>query len=183
MEEIFEFYQKYIELQNVLRKGWLMRKVKVERKENDSDHTLQTILLAHLIIKKYQLQDLNLLRIMEMLLIHEIGEIVIGDIAMVEADYEERKKSEEKAVQNTLRCLGGELSKYYFELWKEFEYGMSREAKFAYFIDKMDAVVKAKIYDGLNNSQDLFNEFSTHAISTLESKDNEFLPLLRELQH
>lgn len=79
--------------------------------------------------------------------------------------------------------MGGELSKYYFELWKEFEYGMSREAKFAYFIDKMDAVVKAKIYDSLNNSQDLFDEFSTHAISTLESKDNEFLPLLRELQH
>lgn len=64
-----------------------MRKVNVDRKENDSDHTLQTNLLAHLIIKKYQLQDLNLLRIMEMLLIHEIGEIAIGDISMIEDDY------------------------------------------------------------------------------------------------
>lgn len=181
MEEIFEFYQKYIELQNVLRKGWLIRKVKVDRKENDSDHTLQTILLTHLIIKKYQLQDLNLLRIMEMLLIHEIGEIVIGDIAMIEDDYEKRKEAEEKAVQDTLSCLGEELSKYYFELWQEFEHQTSREAKFAFFIDKMDAVVKAKIYDNLNNSNDLFAEFSTHAIGVLESKDNEFLPLLREL--
>lgn len=173
MEEIFEFYLKYIELQNVLRKGWLMRKVKVDRKENDSDHTLQTILLAHLIIKKYQLQDLNLLRIVEMLLIHEIGEIVMGDIAMI--------KAEEKAVQDTLSCLGEELSKYYFELWLEFEQQTSREAKFAFFIDKMDAVVKAKTYDNLNNSNNLFDEFSTHAIGVLESKDNEFLPLLREL--
>ena len=115
-----------------------------------------------------------------MLLIHEIGEIVIGDIAMIESDYTERKKAEQKAVFDTLKCLRG-LSKYYFDLWLEFEYGTSREAKFAYFIDKMDAVVKAKIYDGLTGTNDLFNEFYPHAIEALERQDNEFIKLLREL--
>jgi len=33
-----------------------MCKVNVGQKENDSDHSLQTILLAHLIIKKYELK-------------------------------------------------------------------------------------------------------------------------------
>ncbi len=149
MEEIFEFYNKYIGLQKVIRKGWLIRNIPIDPKEQDSDHTLQTILLAHLIIKKYNLENINLLRVMEMLLIHEIGEIAIGDIAMIESDYEERKKSEEKAVKDALACLGENLSQYYFDLWCEFEYQTTREAKFAYFIDKMDAVAKAKVYDNL----------------------------------
>lgn len=63
----------------------------------------------------------------------------------------------------------------------EFEHQMSREAKFAYFIDKMDAVIKAKVYDILSNTDVLFNEFYTHAVGLLESQDNEYTSLLNEL--
>lgn len=58
---------------------------------------------------------------------------------------------------------------------------MSREAKFANFIDKMDAVIKAKVYDILSNTDVLFNEFYTHAVGLLESQDNEYTSLLNEL--
>lgn len=159
-----------------------MRKVPIEPREQDSDHTLQTILLAHLIIKKYELENINTLRVMEMLMIHEIGEIVIGDISMVESGYEERKKGEEQAVKEVLLCLGEDLASYYFELWKEFEYQTSREAKFAYFIDKMDAVMRAKVLDGLLGSNALFAEFYPHALSTLERQDNEFVGILKQLR-
>lgn len=43
--------------------------------------------------------------------------------------------------------------------------------------------VKAKVYDSLSNSDVLFNNFYPHALSTLENSNNEFLPLLRELQN
>ena len=130
MEQILAFYKEYIKLEEVLRAGWLMRNVGVERKESDSDHTLQTILLAFLIIRKYNLKDLDLLKVVEMLAFHEIGEIVIGDIPMIADNYTEKKQREEEAVKSKLSSLGSELSSYYFNLWQEFAHKTSREGKF-----------------------------------------------------
>ena len=53
---------------------------------------------------------------------------------------------EATAVKKQLSCLGGELSEYYFSLWQEFESRTTKDAEFAYFIDKLDAVLKAKQY-------------------------------------
>lgn len=178
MEEIFEFYKKYSELEKVLRKGWLMRNVPVERKEDDAHHTLQTILLADLIIRKNSIEGINILKVLEILLMHEIGETIIGDISMIEEDYQEKKKREKDAVRKQLECLGEELANYYFTLWQEFEEQKTKEATFAYFIDKLDAVLKSKQYDEELGKNVYFNEFFPHALGVLQ--DNEFISLLRK---
>lgn len=171
MQEIYEFYKKYNQLQNVLRKGWLMRNVPAERKESDSDHTLQTILLADLIIRKYNLTDINLTKVLEMLLIHEIGETIIGDVSMIEEDYKKKKSNESQAVKEQLECLGEELSTYYYNLWLEFEQKETKEAILSYFIDKIDPVLKAKQYDEEYNTNKYFEEFYTHAKEVLQTND------------
>lgn len=178
MNEIFEFYKRYSELENVLRKGWLMRNVPVSRKESDSDHTLQTILLADLLIRKYNIQGINLLRVLEMLLIHEIGETIIGDISMIEEDYEKKKQAERDAVRERLSCLGEELAGYYFGLYVEFEERKTREAQFAYCMDKIDPVFKAKQYDEQFGVDLYFKDFAPHAEQILE--DNEFFQMFRK---
>lgn len=179
MNEIYEFYKKYSELERILRKGWLMRNVPVERKEDDAHHTLQTILLADLIIRKNKIEGINLLKVLEMLLMHEIGETIIGDISMIEDDYHEKKKKEKEAVKKQLACLGEELSKYYFSLWQEFEERKTKEAKFAYFIDKLDATLKSKQYDEEFGKNEYFNEFYPHALGVLQ--DNEFVELMAKM--
>lgn len=63
-----------------------------------------------------------------MLLMHEIGETIIGDISMIEEDYQEKKKREKEAVRKQLECLGEELAEYYFSLWQEFEERKTRNA-------------------------------------------------------
>lgn len=180
MNEIFEFYKKYNELESVLRKGWLMRSVPVERKEDDAHHTLQTILLADLIIRKNNIEGINLLKVLEMLLIHEIGETIIGDISMIEEDYELKKQIEKEAVRKQLECLGEELAAYYYSLWQEFEERKTKEAEFAYFIDKLDAVFKAKKYDEEYGKDEYFNNFYPHALGIL--KDNEFIELMESIK-
>lgn len=176
MKEIFEFYKKFNELEKVLRKGWLMRNVPVERKEDDAHHTLQTILLADLIIRKNNIEGVELLRVLEMLLIHEIGETIIGDISMIEEDYNEKKRKEREAVKNQLTCLGEKLSQHYFSLWQEFEERKTKDAEFAYFIDKIDAVLKSKQYDEEFGKNEYFSEFYPHALGVLQ--DNQFANLL-----
>lgn len=177
MKEIFEFYKKYNELESVLRKGWLMRNVPVERKEDDAHHTLQTILLADLIIRKNNIEGINLLKVLEILLIHEIGETIIGDISMIEKDYEAKKQNERSAVKSQLSCLGEPLASYYYNLWIEFESRETKDAMFAYFIDKLDAVLKAKQYDEEFQKDEYFEEFYYHALGVLN--DNEFLELFQ----
>lgn len=178
MPEIFAFYEKYIELRTVLRKGWLLRHVNLEHPENDMDHTLQTVLLASLIIRKYELKDINLLKVLEMLTIHEIGEIIIGDIALIEKDYEAKKREERAAVKKELSNLGN-LFDYYFGLWCEFEDKESRDAQFALFIDKLDAIMKAKVYDSLTNRTDIYQDFYQTSLEVI--KDSEYFPILEEL--
>ncbi len=177
MQEIYEFYKKYNELQTVLRKGWLMRNVPVKRHEDDAHHTLQTILLADLIIRYKNIPDLDILKILEMLLIHDIGETIIGDVAMIESDYEQKKQNERDAVKEQLACLGEELGTYYFNLWVEFETESSREARFAKVIDKLDAVMKAKQYDQEFNTDKYFKDFYPHALGVLS--ENEFLDIVK----
>lgn len=179
MKEIFEFYKKYNELEKVLRKGWLMRNVPVERKEDNAHHTLQTILLADLIIRKNKIEGINILKVLEMLLMHEIGETIIGDISMIEEDYQEKKKREKEAVRKQLECLGEELAEYYFSLWQEFEERKTRDAELAYFIDKLDAVLKSKQYDEEFGKDEYFNEFYPHALGVLQ--DNEFVEIISRI--
>lgn len=175
MMDIINFYNKYVELENVLRKGWLMRKVPVDRKESDADHTLQAMLLANLIIKKYNINDLSIEKVMEILLIHEIGEIIIGDISMIEPNYIEKKKKEITAVKEVLKLLDEKLANYYFELWQEFDAQKTNEAQFCYFIDKYDAVIKAKFYDDKFSKNEYFQEFYNHALENLKKNNNRYL--------
>ncbi|MDE5538909.1 MAG: HD domain-containing protein [Bacilli bacterium] len=177
MEKIFAFYKQFAKLEDILRVGWLMRGLPVERKESDADHTLQTILLADLIINKFNIQGINLLRVIEMLLIHEIGEIVIGDISLIASDHEEKKKMEEQAVREKLSCLGEKLGSYYFGLWYEFEHGTTLDGRFAKFIDRIDADIKAKVYDQQLGVDVYFNDFFAHDKQIIES--TEFCEFLR----
>lgn len=181
MQKIFEFYKRFNTLASVLRKGWIMRNVPDPRGEDDMHHTLQTMLLADLIIREKEIKDVNLLRVLDMLLIHEIGETIIDDISMIEADYKKKKQAEAAAVKERLSCLGEELGDYYFAIWKEFEAHETIDGQFAYFIDKLDAVFKAQKYDEeCKTGGTYFDSFYPHALGILEN--NEFVSLMRELK-
>ena len=48
-KNVLKFYKDYIKLEQVLRKGWLMRNVPADRIESVADHTLQLIMLANVL--------------------------------------------------------------------------------------------------------------------------------------
>lgn len=177
MNDIFTFYQKYIELEAIARKGWQMLEVPEKRYESDSDHTLQSLLLANLIIRQKNL-DLDYTKVMDTLLIHEIGEILIGDIAIVEENYAELKAGEEEAVVKLLKDLDEDIQKYYHQLWYEFNYKLTKEGEFCYFIDRIDAVLKA-LYYSKKYQKDYFTEFNYNSKNCL--KDNSYLYLYEEI--
>lgn len=161
MEKIINFYSNFIKLEKVIRKGWVMCNVPEERMESVGDHTLQTLMLASVITKELKL-NVDTFKLMEMLLIHDIGETIIGDISIVEDDYEIKKQKEREAVHKVLTNLSEDTSNYYYNLWCEMEQQNTPIAKLAFQIDKLDAVIKAKIYENNYNLNGLFDEFYSH---------------------
>ena len=155
---ILNFYEEYIRIEQVIRKGWLMREVPSPRLESVGDHTLQLMMLASIITKELGI-EVDVKELMEMLLIHDIGETIIGDVSDVEKDANIKKLKEKEAVKNILSNLNDTNANYYYQLWLEMESKETDLAKFAYSLDKIDAVIKAGIYEKEYNVKGLFDEF------------------------
>lgn len=156
---IINFYKQYIELEQIIRKGWLMCNVPAERLESVADHTLQLIMLASVITKELKI-DIDYKRLIDMLIIHDLGETIVGDISEVELNRQEKKIEEAKAIKELLNTLSEENSEYYYKLWLEMESKSTETSKFAYLLDKIDAIIKAGIYEKQYNVEGLFDEFS-----------------------
>lgn len=155
---ILNFYREYIKMEEILRKGWVMRNVPAKRLESVADHTLQLIMLASVITKELDIK-LDNHKLTEMLLVHDVGEIIVGDVSEVEDNYDGKKSKENEAVKSIFNSLSEESGNYYYLLWIEMENRSTPLAKFAYLIDKIDAVIKAGIYEERYNIKGLFNEF------------------------
>lgn len=156
---ILNFYKEYIKLEQILRKGWLMCNVPAERLESVADHTLQLIMLASVVTKELNM-SIDLKKLTEMLLIHDLGEVVVRDISEVEMDRYSQKAKEADAVKALLNTLDKDNAKYYYSLWEEMESLNTEISKFAYLLDKIDAVIKASIYEEEFALDGLFDEFS-----------------------
>lgn len=159
-DNILNFYEDYIKLESIIRKGWVMRNVAAERLESVADHTLQTLMLASVIVKELNI-DTDTTRLMEMLFIHDLGEIIIGDVSAIEDNCVQKKQGEKVAVKTILNNLSESSSNYYYSLWCEMEEQETDLSKLALLIDKIDAVLKAKVYEEQFKLDGLFKEFLT----------------------
>lgn len=160
-DKIIDFYKENIKLEEVNRKGWVLRDVPAKRLESDADHIYQTMLLASVITREFEI-DVDMGRLLEMLLFHEVGEIVYGDVAMVEDGYKEFKQHERVGAKKVFDVLSDETSEYYYSLWKEMDEKSTPLGKLAYLIDKIDAVIKAGLYEEKFGIEGLFDEFYSH---------------------
>jgi len=116
----------------VLRK---VRPVGEARYENTAEHSWQIALFALAVAKMLGL-SIDVVRVVSMLLIHDIGEIDAGDkFVFAENDWEERKAAELRAVR-ICSLAPRATAEYLITLWKEFDAGGSAEARFAKAIDR-----------------------------------------------
>lgn len=112
------------------------------RQENAAEHSWQVALMA-LVFRQYFPEDLNLEKVMLMLLLHEIGEIGAGDSWA----YDETAKAtsferELASVKESLALLPKEEAQTYLDLWMEFESQTNTaEARYARCLDALAPVM------------------------------------------
>ncbi len=134
------------DLKKRIRTGWLVWRVRGKRLESVSEHCHSCLILANLLYPIYpEREQIDLAKVNSMLIFHEIGETVIGDVPVVDKKRHASKATDEhEAWRKLLKGLPYEQEVY--DLLMEFDEHKTPEARFAYFIDKFDAIKTMKHY-------------------------------------
>lgn len=138
IEKQFEFCleadkEKFIGRQTYLSDG--------VRKENDAEHAWHMALMT-LILSEYANEEIDVLKTISMILIHDIVEIDAGDTyAYDEKGKESQRDREVKAADRLFEILPKDQQKKFRDLWEEFEACETKEAKFARVMDNLQPLM------------------------------------------
>ena len=80
LKDAFAFYYKAAELKDLLRQGALQWEVDKDRLESIAEHTYGCMVLAISLSSELEEINIDLGKVLEMLTIHELEELVIGDV-------------------------------------------------------------------------------------------------------
>ena len=142
--KLLQFYLLATELKNVIRTGWKQWHVDKERLESVAEHIYGTCILAIAIDSEFDL-NIDIYKVMMMLILHEIEEIKIGDLTPFDkVTQQEKRELGKQAVEQVFNLLSKKTE--YIELIEEFENMQTRESKFAKMCDKLEADIQCKKY-------------------------------------
>lgn len=168
-----KFYDEIEKFKQLLRRGWQVRfDGKKHRLESDAEHIFSTQMLALKIINDKKL-NLDVEKVLKLLLLHELGEIDAGDfIPMDNISREEKHNKEKVGVERLTQVFN---NNEFMDIWQEFEDNQTNEAIFARKIDKLDAVMQAKRYAEKFGAPQVYDEF----FNTSKDVIKEFLEYLK----
>ena len=144
LDKAFSFYYQAIKLKDMLRSGALLWKVNTDRFESIAEHTFGCMILAISLYSQLKL-NIDLGKVLEMLTIHELEEIAIGDITPLDKiNKEDLIQKARESVLDLVKDLNYKDS--LMELTDEFNSAKSKESKFCRAIDKLECVLEFKKY-------------------------------------
>lgn len=109
------------------------------RRESVAEHVFRLCVFAWLVQDEFPELDMD--KVMEMCLFHDLGEAVTGDIPCFEKKEEDRT-AEEGAIRRMTEMLPADRRKRLDGLFEELEAGRTGEAKLVHALDKMEALIQ-----------------------------------------
>lgn len=111
------------------------------RKENDAEHAWHMAIMTFL-LSEYANEEIDVLKTIRMILIHDIVEIDAGDTyAYDEAAKATQKDRELLAAERLFGILPKDQAQELRALWDEFEEGKTKEARFARTMDNVQPLL------------------------------------------
>lgn len=132
LKKQMEFIVEVDKVKNIIRQTYL---ADGNRKENDAEHSWHLALMA-VLLKEYSNEEVDLAKVVPMVLIHDLVEIDAGDTyAYDDAGAATKRERETKAADRIFGMLPQDQCSWFRELWEEFEAYETPEAKFAHVLD------------------------------------------------
>ncbi|MDE6092088.1 MAG: HD domain-containing protein [Ruminococcus sp.] len=138
LKKQLEFMIELDKMKNLYRQTYVLHE---DRKENDAEHSWHIAVMAFL-LEEYANFPVNTLKVIKMLLIHDVVEIDAGDTYRYdEKGYKTKADREEKAAQRIFGILPEEQKEEFYSLWREFEDCQTNEARFASVLDRIQPML------------------------------------------
>jgi len=146
LEKQIQFIIEIDRLKQVYRQTYL---TDGSRFENSVEHSWHLAMMV-LVLSEYTNDgNLDLSRVMKMVLIHDIVEIDAGDTFLYDDDLlKNQKERETNAADRIFNLLPTDQAESFREIWDEFEARKTREAKFAAALDRLQPMLHNVITKG-----------------------------------
>lgn len=119
------------------------------RRENDAEHSFHIATMAVILREHSVYPDVDLTRVMKMLLVHDLVEIDAGDtFAYDDLGNESRQLREDRAAERIYGLLPEDQGAELMALWREFDAAATHDAKFAAALDRLQPMLNNLHTDG-----------------------------------
>ena len=138
LEQQIRFITEVDKVKNIFRQTYL---ADGKRKENDAEHSWHLALSA-VLLREHMREEVDLEKVMIMVLIHDLVEIDAGDTyAYDEAGAATKREREVKAEVRIFGLLPEDQGSYFRALWDEFEEYETADAKYAHLLDNFQPLL------------------------------------------
>jgi putative hydrolases of HD superfamily len=174
LQNILEFLHVSEGLKKLLRHSWLSD----GRQESVAEHSWRMALMAMAIHPLLE-TPVDIEKVLQMITLHDLAEVKAGDYHAFDQVPSNKHELEEKALSEIVENLENNSGEEFFQLWNEFEEGVTEEAKFAQALDKLEVLIQ-------HNDADISTWNETEYSFNLTYADNKVaysrvLSLFREL--
>ncbi len=138
LHQQLQFIVEIDKLKHVLRQTLLIDK---SRRENDAEHSWHLAMMA-MLLSEYAETEVNLVRVLKMVLIHDLVEIDAGDTFCYDEQAIQTQADREKvAADRIFGLLPADQTDQLRSLWEEFETKQSADARFATALDRLQPIL------------------------------------------
>jgi len=124
---------------------YIQRKTKLfnsDRCENDAEHSWHLALMA-IVLAEHSNEPIDILKVVKMVLIHDIVEIDAGDVFIYDTVKSHDNTDEERLAANRIfGLLPKKQAEEFISIWEEFEACETNEAKFARSMDRLEPLLQ-----------------------------------------
>lgn len=138
LERQLRFILEIDRLKGVLRRTLLTDRSRVE---NSAEHSWHLAVMA-VLLEEHAVGDVDVLKVVKMLLIHDVVEIDAGDTFLYDETARTNKHgAERRAAERLFGLLPEDQARELRSLWDEFEARETRDARYAYALDRLQPLL------------------------------------------
>ena len=145
MTQVERLYKQLECIKEIDKIKFIFRQTKLinsDRRENDAEHSWHLAMMAMVLVEHTNF-EVDLLRVMKMVLIHDIVEIDAGDVFFYDKTQSHDNRQEEyDAAVRIFGILPNDQAEELKNLWLEFEARETNDAKFASVLDRLEPMLQ-----------------------------------------
>ncbi|XP_066596718.1 5'-deoxynucleotidase HDDC2 [Prorops nasuta] len=156
IKNLQEFMELVGRLKHMKRTGWVLRNI--SEPETIAGHMYRMAILSFLCDN----ENLDKTKIMQMTLVHDLAECIVGDITPYCGIPKDEKHRLEDEAMTEICSLLGDKGPVILQIFREYEKQESPEALYVKDLDILDLIMQAYEYEKRDNNFGKLEEFFTN---------------------